>query len=96
MIYPNVEETKKLIQQLVRIPSPTGFTTEAIEFVEEQLKEIGIDTKRNRKGGLIATIKGKDETRHRFLTAHVDTLGAMVRDKGRRSFKDSSDRWFSF
>ena len=76
----NSEETMKLIADLVSIPSPTGNTNKVITFVEKFLKELGIDTYRNRKGGLIATIKGQDSSKHRMLTAHVDTLGAMVKE----------------
>ncbi|MBM7540271.1 M42 family metallopeptidase [Amphibacillus cookii] len=70
----------ELIKQLVRIPSPSGHTTKVIEFVEQFFDSLGVQTKRNRKGGLIATIRGKDDTQHRMLTAHVDTLGAMVKE----------------
>jgi putative aminopeptidase FrvX len=51
-----------------------------MNFVEKFLTELKVETTRNRKGGLIATIEGKDSTRHRMLTAHVDTLGAMVKE----------------
>jgi putative aminopeptidase FrvX len=78
--YPNVKETKELIKQLVSIPSPSGNTMKVIQFVEEQLQALNIETNRNRKGGLIATLPGKDDTQHRMLTAHVDTLGAMVKE----------------
>ncbi|WP_301109784.1 M42 family metallopeptidase [Sporosarcina sp.] len=77
---PDTTETKKLIQQLVSIPSPSGYTKQVISFVEELLQEYGVETKRNRKGGLIATLPGKNEKEHRMLTAHVDTLGAMVKE----------------
>jgi len=76
----NSEETMKLIADLVSIPSPSGNTSEVISFVEQFLKELQIDTYRNRKGGLIATIVGRDTKKHRMLTAHVDTLGAMVKE----------------
>jgi putative aminopeptidase FrvX len=76
----NSEETMKLIADLVSIPSPTGNTNEVITFVEAFLTELQIDTYRNRKGGLIATIEGQDSSKHRMLTAHVDTLGAMVKE----------------
>ena len=36
--------------------------------------------KRTNKGAVIATLKGKDDSRHRLLTAHTDTLGAMVKE----------------
>ncbi|WML42355.1 M42 family metallopeptidase [Neobacillus sp. OS1-2] len=70
----------KLIRDLVSIPSPSGNTNEVITFVENFLSELQIQTYRNRKGGLIATIEGKDSSKHRMLTAHVDTLGAMVKE----------------
>lgn len=77
---PNSKETMELIQKLVSIPSPSGNTDKVIEFVEDFFKNLGVDTCRNRKGGLIATLKGKNNTKHRMLTAHVDTLGAMVKE----------------
>jgi putative aminopeptidase FrvX len=80
MTYPNTEETIKLLTNLVSIPSPSGNTNEVITFVEQFLKGLEIHTKRNHKGGLIATIEGKDTSKHRMLTAHVDTLGAMVKE----------------
>ena len=80
MVQINSEETMKLIADLVSIPSPSGNTSEVISFVEQFLKELQIDTYRNRKGGLIATIVGRDTKKHRMLTAHVDTLGAMVKE----------------
>ncbi|MGD6964794.1 M42 family metallopeptidase [Rossellomorea vietnamensis] len=78
--YPNTKNTMELIKQLVSIPSPSGNTNTIISFVEDYLKETGYDMYRNRKGGLILTIPGEDDSRHRMLTAHVDTLGAMVKD----------------
>lgn len=80
MIYPNTAETMQLIADLVSIPSPTGNTNEVVTFVENFLKECEVPTKRNNKGGLIATIVGKNSSKHRMLTAHVDTLGAMVKE----------------
>ena len=76
----NIDETKKLIHQLVSIPSPSGFTDKVIQFVDDYLKQLDVETKRNNKGGLIATIPGTNEEEHRMLTAHVDTLGAMVKE----------------
>lgn len=76
----HTNETLELLTKLVSIPSPSGNTNEVITFVEKFLTELNVEMTRNRKGGLIATIEGKDSTRHRMLTAHVDTLGAMVKE----------------
>ncbi|MBP1947868.1 M42 family metallopeptidase [Virgibacillus litoralis] len=78
--YPNVNETKELIKQLVSIPSPSGNTEKVIQYVEDFLQNLQVETKRNRKGGLIATLPGANDKEHRMLTAHVDTLGAMVKE----------------
>ncbi len=80
MSYPNTGETIDLLKSLVSIPSPSGNTNEVITYVENFLSEFNVETKRNRKGGLIATLPGKDDSQHRMLTAHVDTLGAIVKE----------------
>ena len=74
------QETVSLLKQLVEIPSPSGYTKEIMDFMEQFLKEINVDYKRTNKGALIATIKGNNDTKHRLLTAHTDTLGAMVKE----------------
>ncbi len=73
-------EVVDLIEQLVNIPSPSGNTEKVITFIEKFCKEISVKSSRNRKGGLVITLDGQDETKHRMLTAHVDTLGAMVKE----------------
>lgn len=76
----HVKDTVSLLKQLVEIPSPSGYTKEIMDFMENILKQLPVDYIRTNKGALIATIKGKDETKHRLLTAHTDTLGAMVKE----------------
>ncbi|MEW9110877.1 MAG: M42 family metallopeptidase [Cytobacillus gottheilii] len=80
MTYPNVKDTLSTLVDLVSTPSPSGNTNEVIGFVEKFLQELKVETKRNRKGGLIATLPGRDDQNHRMLTAHVDTLGAIVKE----------------
>ncbi|MBS4177330.1 M42 family metallopeptidase [Lederbergia citrea] len=77
---PQIKETIMLIRELVSIPSPSGNTSKVIDFCEQYLKGLDLEIKRNRKGGLLITIPGKDNGQHRMLTAHVDTLGAMVKE----------------
>jgi putative aminopeptidase FrvX len=80
LAYPNTAETVKLIARLTSIPSPSGNTNKVISFVEDYLRQLGVQSKRTYKGGVLATLDGKDTTKSRFLTAHVDTLGAMVKE----------------
>jgi len=70
----------EILEQLVSIPSPSGYTDECIHFCENFLKTAGVPTTVTHKGALIATIEGEDTNQHRLLTAHVDTLGAMVKE----------------
>lgn len=78
--FPNTEATIDLIKKLVSIPSPSGYTSKVIQFVEDELKDLDVERFRNRKGGLVITLPGEDTSQHRMLTAHVDTLGAMVKE----------------
>lgn len=76
----NVDYTVDILKQLVSIPSPSGNTERIIRYVASLMDEYGIAYYINRKGGLIATLKGSNDKQHRMLTAHVDTLGAMVKE----------------
>lgn len=66
--------------ELCRIPSPTGFAHEAVAYMEQEFARLGVETRRTQKGALLATLPGKDRVHHRTLAAHVDTLGAMVKE----------------
>lgn len=68
------------IIELCQIPSPTGYTDEAIAYMEQEFARLGVETSRTRKGALMATIPGKETANQRVLAAHVDTLGAMVKE----------------
>ncbi|MEW6717955.1 MAG: M42 family metallopeptidase [Chloroflexota bacterium] len=69
------------LTDLLNIPSPTGFTHKAIEFTAQTLGTYPfLRLKTTHKGALIATWPGEKEKASRALTAHVDTLGAMVKE----------------
>jgi putative aminopeptidase FrvX len=66
---------------LLNTPSPTGFTARALEFTTALLKKSPqLAVEPTRKGGLLATWPGQHSDRPRALTAHFDTLGAMVKE----------------
>ncbi|MDF1501054.1 MAG: M42 family metallopeptidase [Anaerolineales bacterium] len=68
------------LENLLKIPSPTGRTDEAIEFIADQISGLGLEGQRTRKGGLTADWPGESSDERRALTAHVDTLGAVVKE----------------
>lgn len=76
----NLEYILDQMEQLLLIPSPSGNTEKAISFVENEFKRLNISTYRTLKGALIATIPGELTDSERTLSAHVDTLGGMVKE----------------
>lgn len=80
MVHINQEEYLQLLEEILSIPSPSGNTEAIIKRIESYLQQLNIETKQNNKGGLIATIPGRDSSKQRMVTAHVDTLGAMVKE----------------
>ena len=72
------EYLTRVLTDLLNTPSPTGDTDWAISFVQQELDSIGIQSIRTHKGALIASLEGLKDDRPRALSAHVDTLGAMV------------------
>jgi len=66
--------------RLLNTPSPTGFTERALALVQEALAALpSLSLRRTRKGALLVTLPGPEAEPVRALTAHVDTLGAMVK-----------------
>jgi len=83
MRLPDIDTTALIdfLTRLLNTPSPTGFTDQAIGLCEDTLKDLaGIQTERTHKGALVATLPGETDGDWRALTAHVDTLGAMVKE----------------
>ncbi|VTS17334.1 M42 gutamyl aminopeptidase [Streptococcus porcinus] len=74
-----MKTTVDYITKLTQIPSPTGFTKKIMEYVADELSNFGYQPIKTNKGGLMVSVKGQDDSKHRLVTAHLDTLGAMVR-----------------
>ena len=70
-----------LLQELLSIPSPTGYTEEVVHYLEQRLTDFPfLNFHRTTKGALVSNWMGDLKTSLRGLTAHVDTLGAMVKE----------------
>ena len=67
--------------RLLNISSPTGFAEPAIAFVEKELSQFSpLVLSRTRKGALVAKWRVESDLSPVALTAHVDTLGAVVKE----------------
>ncbi|EGA90317.1 peptidase M42 family protein [Planococcus donghaensis MPA1U2] len=76
----NQNETVDLLKELVEVPSPSGYTMDVMSKISALLTQWNVEYKTTHKGAVIATIPGENQEQHRLLTAHVDTLGAMVKE----------------
>jgi putative aminopeptidase FrvX len=78
-----LEPVLAFLRDLLNTPSPVGYHVEAIELVAARLADLdlpGLALERTVKGALCVTLPGKADDAPRALAAHVDTLGAMVRE----------------
>ena len=73
----HTEYALEQIQNLLRIPSPTGFTKKATDYLQKELSDMGYTPMRTLKGAVVCHLC--DGEHPMLLSAHVDTLGAMVR-----------------
>jgi len=83
MSLPTIDETyfTTFLVDLLNIASPTGFAEPAIAFVEKELSKYKqLELSRTRKGALVAKWNVESDKAPVALTAHVDTLGAVVKE----------------
>ena len=59
--------------------SPSGCTADAIALIKSYVEELGYTTHVHNKGTLEVDVPGLDESKTVATSAHVDTLGMMVR-----------------
>ncbi|HEY8395516.1 MAG TPA: M42 family metallopeptidase [Bacilli bacterium] len=71
-------KTLEFAKKILEIPSPSGYTKNVISFLEEECKKKGVSYSFTNKGNLIIEFPGENDYTI-GLSAHVDTLGAMVR-----------------
>ncbi|MBZ0291261.1 MAG: M42 family metallopeptidase [Anaerolineae bacterium] len=78
-----MDAVTNFLVDLLNKPSPTGYYAEAMDFVAmnfAMLEIPGADLYVTPKGALIFTLQGRRHDAPRGVTAHVDTLGLMVRE----------------
>ncbi|MEA3336686.1 MAG: M42 family metallopeptidase [Chloroflexota bacterium] len=82
----DVDEMVTFLVGLLEIPSPTGDTGRVMAYVAEHFAPLPFEMSLNSKGVLAGTWAGAAGDAPRAVTAHVDTLGAVVsaiKDNGR-------------
>lgn len=79
MINFNKDYVLNIAEEILNIHSPTGYTNEAVDAVDRIITDIGYPTTRDQKGNLIVEVVGEDTSYVKGVSAHIDTLGLMVR-----------------
>lgn len=67
------------LEDLVTTPSPTGYTQKVEALLMEKLREMGFEPWQQPKGTVLVTLNPEAEGPGILLSAHIDTLGLMVR-----------------
>ncbi|OMD69812.1 aminopeptidase [Paenibacillus odorifer] len=78
-IQPNEDYILSILKKLLDTPSPSGFAAQVMTLVAEEAAALNVPLSWNEKGGVILNVPGLDPSRTIGISAHVDTLGAMVR-----------------
>lgn len=76
MIFEN--KIKNTLKSLIEIHSPTGYHHDVMKYIENTLKSMDVSYITTNKGAVLVTLPGKS-SEGRLFSAHVDTLGAMVK-----------------
>jgi len=63
------------IKKMIDIPSPSGYTDEIIDFIENEMKALPYQCTRTYKGSLIVSTVKDPEV---MVIGHIDTLGGMI------------------
>lgn len=74
-----MNQTVNFLKELVAIPSPTGYTRDVQDYLIDVLTDMGYEPTRTAKGLVVVTVPGAMDEKQRVVTAHIDTLGAIVR-----------------
>lgn len=75
----DLDYLSRTLLELLAIPSPVGLTDEVVHYTCSRLRDLEIPFELTRRGGIRATISGRQTSPARAVVTHLDTLGAMVR-----------------
>lgn len=80
--HPTIDESylKDTLLALLGIASPSGYTDEIVHYCTNELDRLGIGYELTRRGAIRALLPGRDRHPGRAIIAHLDTLGAQVKN----------------
>ena len=78
-VNPTKERLRTLLSDLMLIPGLSGYEGRVRQRLAQELAAMGIATRSDRLGNLIATIAGDSAAPSVMLFAHMDQLGLIVR-----------------
>jgi LysW-gamma-L-lysine carboxypeptidase len=65
-----------ILKELVSIPSESGKEKEAVEYLIETMKKLGLDVHKDETGNAVGTNKGSGP--HVLLVGHIDTVPGFI------------------
>ena len=75
----DVDYLGRVLNGLLAIPSPTGYTDTIVRHVSRRLDDLGIAYELTRRGAIRARLPGLRPAGARAVVSHLDTLGAQVK-----------------
>ena len=75
-----LEYTLRQCKSLIAVDSPSGYTQKAADYLIKELCALGYNPTLTAKGCVLADLGGEDMQNGLLLSAHIDTLGAIVRE----------------
>jgi putative aminopeptidase FrvX len=73
------ERLRASLSELMRIPGLSGHEDRVRRHIADRLRDLGIASRADRLGNLIATVEGEPEAPSVMLFTHMDQLGFVVR-----------------
>lgn len=70
----------QLLQECMDLPSVSGDTAAAMQRMQQEFDALGVQTHTTNKGAIYGTLPGKDDEKQILVNAHIDTLGAIVKE----------------
>lgn len=75
----DINYLKEIAQQIFNVHSPSGYHVEINKLLLELLSNLGYEAKETNKGNVVVKVLGNSNIKTLATSAHVDTLGLMVR-----------------